>query len=52
MRSETNLHTEILEKEKELKGLRISTDSADFVIKHKEATVCLLCPHKKRANDR
>jgi hypothetical protein len=25
-----------------LKGLRISTDSADFVIKHKEATVCLL----------
>ena len=42
LRSETNLHTEILEKEKELKGLRISTDSADFVIKHKEATVCLL----------
>lgn len=42
LRSETNLHTEILEKEKELKGLRISTDSADFVLKHKEATVCLL----------
>jgi hypothetical protein len=52
LRSETNLHTEILEKEKELKGLRISTDSADFVIKHKEATVCLLCPPKRRANDR
>lgn len=42
MKSETSLHTEILEKEKELKGLRISTDSSDFVIKHKEATVRLL----------
>jgi len=49
LRSETNLHTEILEKEKELKGLRISTDSADFVIKHKEATVCLLCRRLKGA---
>jgi hypothetical protein len=47
LKSETSLHNEILEKERELKGLKISTDSADFVIKHKEVTVSD-CPVRDR----
>ncbi|ORY35583.1 hypothetical protein BCR39DRAFT_510904 [Naematelia encephala] len=39
IRSETNLHHEILEVEKELKTLRIGTDSAETVLKHKEAAM-------------
>lgn len=39
LRSEATLHHEIAESEKELKTLRIATDSADFVLKHKDAAV-------------
>ena len=39
IRSETNLHHEIADSERELKTLRIQTDSAEFIIKHKDAAV-------------
>ena len=39
IRTESTLHHEIAETEKELKSLRISTDSAEFVLKHKDAAV-------------
>jgi hypothetical protein len=39
IRSETNLHHEIAESERELKTLRIQTDSAEYVLKHKEVAV-------------
>ncbi len=37
LRSEATLHHELAESEKELKTLRIATDSAEFVLKHKDA---------------
>jgi hypothetical protein len=39
IRSENNLHHEIAESERELKTLRIQTDSAEYVLKHKDAAV-------------
>ena len=47
LRSEATLHHEIAESEKELKGLRISTDSAEFVLKHKDAAVSIASPLKR-----
>lgn len=41
LRSEATLHHQIAESERELKSLRIATDSADFVLKHKDAAVSL-----------
>ncbi|CAD6577548.1 MAG: hypothetical protein TREMPRED_001976 [Tremellales sp. Tagirdzhanova-0007] len=39
LRSEATLHHQIAESEKELKSLRITTESADFVLKHKDAAM-------------
>jgi hypothetical protein len=39
IRSENNLHHEIAESERELKTLRIQTDSTEYVLKHKDAAV-------------
>jgi hypothetical protein len=39
IRSETTLHQDIQDAERELKSLRISTDSAEYILRHKEAAV-------------
>ncbi|WRT68405.1 uncharacterized protein IL334_005381 [Kwoniella shivajii] len=39
LRSETTLHTEILDSEKELKSLKINTESAEYVLKHKQVAL-------------
>ena len=39
LKSESTLHHDIAESERELKNLRIMTDSAEFVLKHKDAAV-------------
>jgi hypothetical protein len=39
IRSEASLHTDIAETDRELKGLRIHTESLEYVLKHKEAAV-------------
>lgn len=44
IRSENNLHHEIAESERELKTLRIQTDSAEYVLKHKDAAVSVFKP--------
>lgn len=41
IRSEANLHHEIAESERELKALRIQTDSMEYILKHKEVAVSL-----------
>ena len=39
LKSETTLHHQIVESERELKSLRIATDSAEFNIKYKDVAV-------------
>ena len=41
IRSETNLHHEIAESDRELKALRIQTESAEYILKHKEFAVSI-----------
>jgi molybdopterin-biosynthesis enzyme MoeA-like protein len=41
IRSESNLHHEIQEAERELKTLRIQTDSTEAILKQKEIAVSL-----------
>ena len=43
IRTETSLHHDIVEAERELKSLRVSTDHAEVVLRHKEAAVCESC---------
>lgn len=43
IRTETTLHHDIAESEKELKTLRIQTESAEHILKHKTVAVSLRC---------
>ncbi|WWD02588.1 hypothetical protein V865_000628 [Kwoniella europaea PYCC6329] len=39
LRSETTLHNEIAESEREIKTLRINTESAEYILRHKEVAL-------------
>ncbi|WWC90705.1 uncharacterized protein L201_005642 [Kwoniella dendrophila CBS 6074] len=39
LRSETTLHNDIIESEKEIKSLRMNTESAEYVLKHKQVAL-------------